>query len=178
MFSYKLVTIGDAGCGKTALTMRYANGFYGNTEMTIGVDFAIKKFEDGSKVQIWDTAGQESFRSISRSYYRGAQGVLIIFDLSNAKSFINVKNWFNEFKEANQNAICVLVGTKADKMNVISKEEIDEMVKYLDIKYFETSAKNNENVSQPFEYLIKNIIPAEKKEVIVENEKENCCKMM
>ena len=146
MFSYRLVTVGDTGCGKTALTMTYANGFYGRNDMTIGVDFAIKKFEDGSKVQIWDTAGQESFRSISRSYYRGAQGVLIIFDLSNAKSFINVKKWFDEFKEINESAVCVLVGTKADKMKIVGEEEIKRIAESLDIKYFETSAKNNENV--------------------------------
>jgi small GTP-binding protein len=153
MASIKVITIGEAGVGKTALTMRYANNTYGLHEMTIGVDFAIKRLNDGRKIQIWDTAGQESFRSISRSYYRGAHAALIVFSLDDIRSFQKLQYWYEDLKQINKNALCVLVGTKSDQIHKISKNQIENLCQLLNIEYFETSSKSSENVAAPFEYI-------------------------
>ena len=173
----KLITIGEAGVGKTALTLRYVNNTYGYNEMTIGVDFAIKHLPDGEKIQIWDTAGQESFRSISRSYFRGADAALICFDLTNLNSFTKIKYWYDDLRTVNTNAICVIVATKADKQAVVPRERINSLIEDLDLMYFETSAKNG-NVSEPFEYVYKNV--AAKSEtptvnVVQKQNNNNCC---
>jgi small GTP-binding protein len=182
MFSYKIVTIGDAGTGKTALTLRYTNNYYSQTEMTIGVDFAIKKFGDFGKLQIWDTAGQESFRSISRSYYHGSHAALIAFDLSSKRTFKNVKIWYAEFKESNNDALCILVGMKSDKSHEVNEDEINKISEELNLKYFETSALKGINVSAPFEYIIhelKHRNVSDPREVIFsprpQEPKFNCC---
>ena len=155
MFSYKFITIGDAGVGKTALVLRYAYNSYSHTDMTIGVDFAIKQYT-GGKVQIWDTSGQESFRSISRSYYHGANAALLVFDLNNKKSFQKIKHWYEDFRSTNNDAICVLVGTKCDliKNRNVSQEEIMDLRDTLGLKYFETSASHGISVREPFNFLI------------------------
>jgi small GTP-binding protein len=157
MKSLKVVTIGDAGTGKTALTMRYTTNTFTYHDMTIGVDFAIKRFADGGKIQIWDTAGQESFRSISRSYYRGAHGAILVFSLNNLNSFQQIKMWYNDLKSINNNVFCVLVGTKSDLLHKINENDIDNMCKELNIKYFESSAKLNLNCNGPFEYIYANV---------------------
>jgi len=155
MISYKFITIGDAGVGKTALVLRYTTDSYCHTDMTIGVDFATKKVPDG-KIQIWDTAGQESFRSISRSYYHGANAALIVFDLNNKQSFQNIKQWYEDFRLTNNNAICVLVGAKCDKTKNrnVNQQEIMDICDTLKLKYFQTSASQGINVYEPFSYLI------------------------
>ena len=151
MASIKVITIGEAGVGKTALTMRYANNTYGLHEMTIGVDFAIKHMNDGGKIQIWDTAGQESFRSISRSYYRSAHAALICFNLNDICSFQKIIYWYEDLKRINDNVYCILVGTKCELTRKISPNDIDSLCKELNLTYFETSAKMNLNINKPFE---------------------------
>ena len=153
MVALKLITLGEAGVGKTALTMRYANNTYGLHEMTIGVDFATKNMPDGGKVQIWDTAGQETFRSISRSYYRGADGALVIFALNNLQSFHKVQSWIEDFKGVNETALCVLVGTKCETKHVVMNDDIEKLLQKFDLKYFECSAKLNQNINAPFEFI-------------------------
>lgn len=179
MKSIKAITIGEAGVGKTALTMRYANDTFGLHEMTIGVDFAIKHMNDGGKMQIWDTAGQESFRSISRSYYRGAHATLIIFSLNDIRSFNKVQYWYEDFRQTNAHALCVLVGTKSELHRCVTNEKITDLCNTLNLRYFETSSKMNTNVSAPFEYVYEhceieeiqpnvNVIPKETQQI-------NCC---
>ena len=155
MKSLKLITIGEAGVGKTALTMRYANETFDMHEMTIGVDFAIKRMNDGGKIQIWDTAGQEAFRSISRSYYRGAHGCLIVFSLNDLRSFHKVQSWYEDFREINEDALCVLVGTKSELQRKVQDVQIKELCESLNLEYFETSAKCNTNVSSAFDSIYK-----------------------
>ena len=93
----KLMMIGDQAVGKTALLVRYADGDFSEVLLpTIGIDFKIKTIELQSKtikLQIWDTAGQERFRTITQAYYRGAMGILLIYDVTNTKSWSNVRNW-------------------------------------------------------------------------------------
>ena len=155
MKSIKAITIGEAAVGKTALTMRYAYNTFGLHEMTIGVDFAIKHMSDGGKIQIWDTAGQESFRSISRSYYRAADAALIVFSLNDLRSFSNVEYWYRDFRKINKHALCVLVGTKSELEKCVPEKKIQEMCNLLSLTYYETSAKCNINISSPFDYLYK-----------------------
>ncbi|XP_059911082.1 ras-related protein Rab-35b isoform X3 [Gadus macrocephalus] len=102
-YLFKLLIIGDSGVGKSSLLLRFAdNTFSGNYITTIGVDFKIRTVEiNGEKVklQIWDTAGQERFRTITSTYYRGTHGVIVVYDVTSAESFVNVKRWLHEINQ-------------------------------------------------------------------------------
>ena len=123
---------------------------------SIGVDFKLKNIEiEGKKIklQIWDTAGEERFRTITTSYYKGAHAILIVFDISEKDSFEHVKNWVADIdKFAKQGVLRILVGNKCDleKQRIISKEEANEMAEKLGIKYIETSAKDTINIETLF----------------------------
>lgn len=156
MKSLKVITIGDAGVGKTALTNRFTNNTFGIHGMTIGVDFAIKRYSDGGKIQIWDTAGQESFRSISRSYYRGADAALICFSLNDEQSFLKIMDWYEDLMNVNENCLCVLVGTKCELEHKIEKHNIENLINKMNVNYFECSAKLNMYCDLPFKYIYDN----------------------
>ena len=115
----KLLLIGDSAIGKTSLLLRYMDDRFSQSFVsTIGIDFKVKLLElDGQKVrlQIWDTAGQERFRTITSSYYRGAHGIIIVYDITDRESFDNVKQWLNEIdRYACENVNKLLVGNKSD----------------------------------------------------------------
>lgn len=161
---YKILLIGDANTGKTSILNVYKNDmFYENEVSTIGVEFMIKYIDfNGEKIklQIWDTAGQERFKSITSSYYRGSDGVIMIFDISNRQSFINIKKWIHEIdKYTDNNLQKILIGNKFDLnyKREVSYEESAEFADKLGINYFETSAKDNVNIENIFMYLVKNI---------------------
>jgi Ras-related protein Rab-1A len=118
-FVFKILLIGDSSVGKSSLLMRFADDtFHESFLPTIGVDFKIRTImNEGSivKLQMWDTAGQEKFKNITTAYYKGAQGVILVFDLTDRKSFEDAKNWFAEVdKYANPNVVKILVGNKSD----------------------------------------------------------------
>ena len=123
---------------------------------SIGVDFKLKNIEiDGKKIklQIWDTAGEERFRTITTSYYKGAHTILIVFDITEKDSFDHVKNWVADIdKFAKQGVLRILVGNKCDleKQRNVSKEEANELAEKLGIKYIETSAKDTINIETLF----------------------------
>ncbi|EDV29919.1 Ras-related protein Rab-1A [Trichoplax sp. H2] len=156
-FLFKLLLIGDSGVGKSCLLLRFADDTYTESYIsTIGVDFKIRTIElDGKtiKLQIWDTAGQERFRTITSSYYRGAHGIIVVYDVTDQVSFNNVKQWLQEIdRYACENVNKLLVGNKCD---LTSKKVIDyvtakEYADALDIPFLETSAKNATNVEQAF----------------------------
>ncbi|CAM0958698.1 unnamed protein product [Alopecurus aequalis] len=106
-YLFKLLLIGDSSVGKSCLLLRFADDAYVDTYIsTIGVDFKIRTVElDGKsvKLQIWDTAGQERFRTITSSYYRGAHGIIIVYDVTDMESFNNVKQWLSEIDRLLQN---------------------------------------------------------------------------
>jgi Ras-related protein Rab-1A len=137
--------------------LRFADHTYTESYIsTIGVDFKIRTIElDGKtiKLQIWDTAGQERFRTITSSYYRGAHGIIIVYDVTDLDSFHNVKQWLNEIdRYATENVNKLLVGNKCD---LVSKKQVDyetakEFADKLDIPFLETSAKAATNVEKAF----------------------------
>ena len=111
-------------------------------------------------VQIWDTAGQDRFRAITKNYYKGAHGIILIYDVTNQKTFENVRNWVTQIREnASEKAIIYIVGNKIDdKQNkVVTKEDGEKMAKEFDLKFFEASAKEDINIAPTFEALVKDI---------------------
>lgn len=195
-YLFKLLLIGDSGVGKSCILGQYVDQIYiDNYISTIGVDFKIKTIEFDKKIfklQIWDTGGQERFRSISRTYYRGAHGVLIVYDITDNESFKNIQKWIEELKNYGSNGICkVIIGNKIDDPIQNRQVEYTTAKKYsddLDIIFIETSAKNNINIDKVFSILVQKItekvvtgftiVPSNKFLVIDESEsvpKSNCC---
>eukprot|EP00597_Dinobryon_sp_UTEXLB2267_P003274 CAMPEP_0170075736 /NCGR_PEP_ID=MMETSP0019_2-20121128/12830_1 /TAXON_ID=98059 /ORGANISM="Dinobryon sp., Strain UTEXLB2267" /LENGTH=205 /DNA_ID=CAMNT_0010286917 /DNA_START=126 /DNA_END=743 /DNA_ORIENTATION=+ len=153
----KLLMIGDSGVGKTCLLLRYANDSFSPTFITtIGIDFKIKNIQlDGKriKLQIWDTAGQERFRTITTSYFRGAQGILLVYDVTDRNSFISIRNWVAQIQvHADVNVNKILIGNKCDvaEQRVITYEEGESLAKEYNIHFYETSAKQDMNVEKSF----------------------------
>ncbi|EAY14610.1 small GTP-binding protein, putative [Trichomonas vaginalis G3] len=153
----KILVIGESAVGKSALLLRYIDNVFTQTFMTtIGVDFKNKVIDiDGNKVklQIWDTAGQEKFRAITKAYYRGAHGILVVFDISNVESFHRTSAWLDSIKNENCDIEVLLIGNKADLERAVSKEEAEGLAEKYDIPYFETSAKEDKGVTEAFEKL-------------------------
>ena len=163
-YLFKSIVVGDGGVGKTALTLRFSKGFFQEEyKMTIGVDFHVKtidlKTKDGitrTKLQIWDTGGQERFASIRPMYYRGALGALLIFDLTSMSSFEHLPQWIEEIRaNAKEEIPLLLVGNKADleDQREVFLDEINEFSKDFGLYYTETSAKTGKNVGDCFAML-------------------------
>jgi Ras-related protein Rab-8A len=153
----KLLMIGDSGVGKTCLLLRYANDSFSPTFITtIGIDFKIKNIDiDTTKInlQIWDTAGQERFRTITTSYFRGAQGILLVYDVTDRRSFESIRNWISQIQQhADVHVNKILVGNKCDMLDekVVSTEEGEKLAKEFGIQFWECSAKNDINVEESF----------------------------
>ena len=163
---YKILILGDTQVGKSCFLTRYAdNSFQDEYLSTIGMDYKIKNYqaEDGStiKLYIWDTAGQDRFRSITRNYYKGADGIILIYDITNEESFNNVKHWINSIKEeAPDKVVIILVGNKVDdeENRKIKKENGEKISQEFKLPFFECSAKADINVNSAFEALIKKLI--------------------
>jgi len=156
-YLFKLLLIGDSGVGKSCLLLRFADDTYTESYIsTIGVDFKIRTIElDGKtiKLQIWDTAGQERFRTITSSYYRGAHGIIVVYDVTDQESFNNVRQWLQEIdRYASENVNKLLVGNKCDltTKKVVDYTTAKEYADQLGIPFLETSAKNATNVEQAF----------------------------
>jgi len=149
--------VGDSGCGKTSLLLRFTDDVFGDELLMSNFDNKIRVlnvYNRSVKVQVWDTAGQEMFKSITASFYRGAQGILIIFDLANAESFTNVQHkWVSEVERyADPKATRMLVGTKLDLTGErqVKKEDVEDFARRLAMDYLETSALKNTNVEAVF----------------------------
>ncbi|KAB7496653.1 Ras-related protein Rab-35 [Armadillidium nasatum] len=158
------------GVGKSSLLLRFAdNTFTGNYITTIGVDFKIRTLEvDGEKVklQIWDTAGQERFRTITSTYYRGTHGVIVVYDVTNGESFANVKRWLHEIDQNCEVVNRILVGNKNDcpDRKVVLHEDAKRFADQMNIKLFETSAKENINVEEMFTVMTKMVLTSKKEQ--------------
>jgi len=153
---FKLVLIGDTGVGKSCLLLRFADDAFTESYIsTIGVDFRFRtvKVEGKTvKLQIWDTAGQERFRTITSAYYRGADGIIMVYDVTNNDSFDHVSEWLTEVNRyANEGTCKLLVGNKSDMDDkAVTAETAKEYADSLGIPFLETSAKNASNVEEAF----------------------------
>merc|ERR1711998_564925 len=153
----KLLLIGDSGVGKSCLLCRYSEDIFNNKFITtIGIDFKIRTIElDGKKIklQIWDTAGQERFRTITQAYYRGAMGILLVYDVTDDKSFNNIRTWMRNIDQhANEQVVKILLGNKCDMPDkkMVTYEQGENLAKEFGIQFFETSAKQNVKVDDAF----------------------------
>ncbi|KAL7264994.1 hypothetical protein ACSBR1_002860 [Camellia fascicularis] len=144
----KILIIGDSGVGKTSLVLSFTSKYTEYSAPTIGVDFKIKYLTVGGKklkLTIWDTAGQERFRTLITSYYRSAQGILLVYDVTRRETFTNLSDvWTKEVDlySTNKNCIKMLVGNKVDKESerVVSREEGIELAKQLGCLFYECMA--------------------------------------
>jgi len=162
---YKLLLIGDSGVGKSCLLLRFADDSWSDTYIsTIGVDFKIRTLEiDGKvvKLQIWDTAGQERFRTITSSYYRGSNGIVVVYDITDMETFTNVKQWMGEIENyAKQDVMRFIVGNKSDleAQRAVPRESGQSLAASFGIPFLETSAKNSDNVTKLFTDMAKDIM--------------------
>jgi len=162
---FKLLLIGDSGVGKTCILFRFSDDAFNTTFIsTIGIDFKIKTIElRGKKIklQIWDTAGQERFHTITTSYYRGAMGIMLVYDITNSKSFDNIAKWLRNIQEhANEDVEKMILGNKCDMEDkrVIPKERGEAIARENGIRFLETSAKTNVNIDRAFIELSESIL--------------------
>ncbi|XP_027365903.1 ras-related protein RABC2a-like isoform X1 [Abrus precatorius] len=159
--SFKILLIGDSAVGKSSLLVSFISNSVEDIAPTIGVDFKIKLLTVGEKrlkLTIWDTAGQERFRTLTSSYYRGAQGIILVYDVTRRDTFTNLSEvWSKEVElySTNQDCVKVLVGNKVDRDSerVVSKEEGLALANELGCLFFECSAKTLENVEMCFKEL-------------------------
>uniref|UniRef100_A0A7S1GR15 Uncharacterized protein n=1 Tax=Cyclophora tenuis TaxID=216820 RepID=A0A7S1GR15_CYCTE len=156
-YLFKLVLIGDSGVGKSCLLLRFADDAFTESYIsTIGVDFrfrTVKIDKKTVKLQIWDTAGQERFRTITSAYYRGADGIIMVYDVTSSESFDHVNDWLKEVNRyAAEGTVKLLVGNKSDRVadKVVTEEKAKEFADELGIAFLETSAKSAKNVEEAF----------------------------
>ena len=162
----KVLLLGDSSVGKTCFLLRYCDKTFQEAHLsTIGLDYRLKtmtlKSGKNIKLQIWDTAGQDRFRAITKNYYKGANGIILIYDVTNLQSYENVKNWINQIKdEANPNVIIYLAGNKVDVKDedrVVKTVDGKKIADEYNLKFYETSAKSGINVNLIFEELVENV---------------------
>ena len=174
-YLFKILLIGDPFVGKSSIFSQYVDNNYSElTISTMGLDFKIKtiKIDDKYiKLQLWDTGGQERFKTITRSYYRGSHGIIMIFDITSRNSFDNIKNWLEEINKYSENISTILVGNKIDldDKRKITYKEANEFAQMYNIKYIEVSAKNNININNIFEFLSKDLMNEMEKHIKITN---------
>ncbi len=163
-YQLKVVLIGDSGVGKSSILLRYTDDrFSDHQPTTIGVDFKTKyETVQGKrlKVALWDTAGQERFRTLTTTYYRGAQGAILVFDVTRQDTFTNLNTWLEQLESADtsRGTVKLLIGNKVDLPNrVVSFEEAELLAKSKGMIYIETSAKTKKGISETFEEMIHKI---------------------
>lgn len=147
-YMFKYILIGDSNTGKSSIMKRYINNSFNySDQLTIGIDYYIKTvscYDKNIKLFICDTTGQERFRSITRSYYKNILGAIIVYDITNKKSFLSVINWINDIKENTENVVLFLVGNKCDlEKRQVSYNEGLELSKEFNMFFIETSIKND-----------------------------------
>ncbi len=174
-YVFKIIIIGNTCVGKSSLLLKYTRDIYTSYyEPTIGVDFGTKIVQVPNndnqhipiKLQLWDTAGQERFRTITQSYYKGTCGVIVVFDLTNKESFKSIENWFKEIDDfCEPDVSIILIGNKCDlkELRVVTDEEIENIIKHYNVKYFETSALELDSTSIAFNILAQDIYTKMKK---------------
>ena len=159
--TFKVIILGDSQVGKTCILRRYVHGAYEqSTRATIGADFDSKILNVCDwivNLNIWDTAGQDIYRSITTQYYRQVSGIVIVFDVAKRASFENLKQWLNNIKNNcdNNRVIKLLVGNKIDLPREVTAEEGSNFAMKNKLAYIETSAQNNINIDVAFREIAK-----------------------
>lgn len=162
---FKILLIGDSGVGKTCILCRFSDDSFNSSFIsTIGIDFKMKTIElNGKKIklQIWDTAGQERFYTITSTYYRGAMGIMLVYDVTDGKSFDSIGKWLRNIDEnANEDVVKMIIGNKCDleDKRVIPAERGQDVAKHHGIPFIETSAKTNVNIKRAFDDITSRIL--------------------
>ena len=163
--TFKILTIGESGVGKTCILRRFVeNKFLKNHLATIGIDFKTKTLNINNqeiKLKIWDTAGQERFRNITTQYYKGADGIVLIYDVTDDASYEKIRDWMQQIltNTKREDIGLVLLGNKCDMdPRAVSEEQGNQLAEELNVKYFETSALNGHGINEAFEQLTKDIM--------------------
>ena len=162
---YKVLLLGDSSVGKTCFLMKYTDEAFQETHMaTIGLDYRLKsmKLKNGKtvKIQIWDTAGQDRFRSITKNYYKGSHGIILIYDITNPITFENITHWVSQVREeASKNVVIYLIGNKIDleEERKVSTEEGEKLAEKLGLPFNETSAFDGTNINETFDDIVERI---------------------
>jgi Ras-related protein Rab-10 len=156
-YLFKILLIGDSGVGKTCILCRFSDDSFNSSFIsTIGIDFKMKTIDlNGKKIklQIWDTAGQERFYTITSTYYRGAMGIMLCYDITDGKSFDSIGKWLRNIEEnANEDVVKMIIGNKCDMEDkrVITADRGQEVGKHHAIPFIETSARTNVNITRAF----------------------------
>lgn len=175
-YTFKFILIGSSGVGKTAILKRLIEDTYDEEiQSTIGVEFDSKLMEiegESVKLQIWDTAGQERFRSIAKSYFRNAVGVILVYDITEKKTFEDCNSWLNEVHSLCRPDIPVLlIGNKTDKENkrAVPVSEAEAFATHQQLKYIETSAQDGSNVQEAFIRITTEVFQNEKENPTTKN---------
>ena len=188
---YKLLLLGDSTVGKTCFLIKYTDQSFQDIHMaTIGLDYRVKtmklKNNKDVKIQIWDTAGQDRFRSITKNYYKGSHGIILIYDITNRRTFENVQQWISQIREeTSQNVVIYLIGNKIDmkEERKVSTEEGKKLADELGLPFMETSAKEGININEVFDDIVErvdkvfgNMPTAPKKNKVYKQKNGKCCK--
>jgi Ras-related protein Rab-1A len=164
-YLYKILLVGDSGVGKSCIVTRYTDDVFTKNYMsTIGVDFKVCTLDIDNKIikfQIWDTSGQERFREITNSYYRGVRGVIMVYDVTNIDSWNHINKWYTDIISASgTDTVFMLIANKCDETasRVVSTEVGEDYSKKMGILYNETSALDGTNINEVFTMLGKTLM--------------------
>jgi len=193
----RLMLIGDSNVGKTSIIKRYCNNQFSPSYIsTVGIDFETKYLRLNGKIinlQIWDTAGQERYKVLAKNYYKNSDGFIIVYDITDKKSFNNVANWITQIKDsASENVKCVLLGNKCDleELRQVDINQGKDLANNYQLKFYETSAQKGNNIQKVFTDLVKGFLnddnfvnDSERSSISTEqrnlrrarNQKKKCC---
>lgn len=163
---FKILLIGDAAVGKSSIMLRFTDDCFDEQQQaTIGVDFKVKMLDAGGKrikMTIWDTAGQERFRTLTSSYYRGAQGIMLVYDVTRRDTFENLERWLEEVETYHpgrgRDVVKLLVGNKVDCERVVQRSEAEAWARSKGMLFLEASAKTQVGISQVFSEVVHKIL--------------------
>lgn len=167
LFTFKLILLGDVSVGKTSILNRYINNtFSDNCQCSVGVEFKVTSLildnTTEASLKIWDTSGQEKYRALTRNYYKGSQGVILVYDVSSRATFKNLQNWINDLEEfGSPESQIIIVANKDDvseKQRQVSKAEGEAFAEKQKLQFIEVSAKEGRNILILFEKLTKKLV--------------------